>query len=241
MKDTASVANATSGRGVGASECKLCGVVVKAGAGPLGGGVAEGTVGRESGGLMVRIVGLVVLIQVAGRAVAGSSTELIVDVALCAFRLVVGAGESKPGLVVVEVRAFPPVNVVAQGAIGGEAGCLVIRIAGSVVIIEVTGCTGAGETAVLIVDVALRAIGGRVRSKEREPGVRVVEHRSAPLNSGVANRAVTRETSRLVVRIGGAVIVVEVTAGTHLGGTGILVAGMACGAGNGLMRSGQGE
>lgn len=58
---------------------------------------------------------------------------------------------------------------------------------------------------------ALDASRGRVLARERERGLSsVIEFRSAPIDGGVALRAILREPGRGMIRIGGALIVLQV-------------------------------
>src|ERR1019366_5631097 len=86
--------------GCGESGCGV--VVVEHRIEPIRGGVADGAIGGEPGGNVVRIGGLVVLGQVATGALRRGIHVVVVHVTLRAVRIDVGAGERELSRVVVE-------------------------------------------------------------------------------------------------------------------------------------------
>ncbi len=119
--------------------------------------------------------------------------------------------------------------------VAGRAGRWKVRrhmvgIVGAQVIRLVTRVAVGGRALVYAVDVTLRARHGDVRAGQRESGLVMVELRSLPGAGGVADLAVGGKASRLVVRIGGAVVVIEVARharGRQVGEVPIHVAGDA--------------
>jgi len=96
------VARGAGQRSVGAHQGELGVVVVEHGIEPIRGGVADGAIGGEPGGNVVRIVGGVKGGQVATCALRRGIHEVVVDVALRARRVDMSAGERELGRVVVE-------------------------------------------------------------------------------------------------------------------------------------------
>ena len=98
---------------MGAHQRKLGVVVIEHRIEPIGGGVADGAIGGEPGGSVVRIGGLVVCSQMAAGALRRGIHEVVVDVALRASRIGVGTGEREPRGGVVEGRGQPGTRVMA--------------------------------------------------------------------------------------------------------------------------------
>jgi len=116
--------------GVGAGQWELSRVVIEGRPGPVGGAVAGSARGGEAYRRVGRTVGLVEIGLVASDAVSGQSGVVIVDVALGAGDLGVGAGKWELSLAVVEGSAGPSRRVVALRAGGGEADGRVRRTVG---------------------------------------------------------------------------------------------------------------
>ncbi len=119
------------------------------------------------------------------------------------------AAREREGLRVHKVSAFPRVDVVALGAIRGEAGERVVRVHGLPVVLQVTrhalGRQHA-ETALM----ALRAIQVGMATGQRE-ALGMVESGVSPGIRVVALHAVRREARRRMVGIVGSLIIPEVT------------------------------
>ena len=96
------VARGASQRSVGANQRKLGVVVVEDRIEPIRGGVADGAIGGEPGGNVVRIVCGVKCGQVTTGALRRGIHVVVVHVALRAGRVDMGAGEREFGRVVVE-------------------------------------------------------------------------------------------------------------------------------------------
>lgn len=111
----------------------------------------------------------------------------------------------------VEHRSQPGRGCVAGCASGREVGCLMVRIARAQVVGLVTRITVGRGSFVHAVDMTFRARNGYVCAGKRERRLAVVKLRTVPGTSRVANLAVGGESRRFMVRIGGAVVVVQVT------------------------------
>lgn len=90
-----------------------------------------------------------------------------------------------------------------------ESGRGVTWIRGPVEVLQVTTDASAGGEVVVPIDVALSAGHFDVRTGQRECGFRVIKGGRCPRRGGVARVALLRETSRGVVGIGGALVVLE--------------------------------
>lgn len=144
---------------------RVVGVVVERGRCPCTFGVTASTVGRELGGLVVRIRGLVIIIDMA----AGASIGRIVVIAVVASCTIVGDSGMSAIEGIVAVVAIKSSG--APSGLGSMAGCTVAGQAEGVVVrvgrsIELGGmatgtiCGGACVAAA----VAVKAIGGQVRA-----------------------------------------------------------------------------
>ena len=91
----------------------------------------------------------------------------------------------------------------AQGAVLREAGGFVRRVGGAVVVGLMAVPAGRAGQAVVIVEVARRALLCGVEAQQLEPGGGVVESGAGPIGRGVAGSAVLREAGRRVVGTGG--------------------------------------
>ena len=156
--------------------------------------------GLEAAGHVVRIVGVLEVRLVAGVA-AGRRAGVAGAVALEAAGRGVRAGQREVRGVVVEGRGLPGLGVVAEHALGVEAGGRVIRVRGAVVVALMAADAGGGLAAEAPL-VAGRAVQRGVRAVEREEGV-VVEVAVAPArrHRGVAVQAVGGHARLLVVGI----------------------------------------
>ena len=206
--------------------------VIEGRSGPIRGGVAELAILRETGGDMVRIVGALVVLQVAG--IAGGAQAFVdaARMALNASRGDVLAGQRERGLGgVIEFRAGPIDGGVALRAILREASGGVIRIGGALIVLQVAGIAGRGQRSVLAVGMALRARRGGMLAGERKLGGAVIEGGGHPCRGGVAQLAILRESGGDVIRIRGALIIFQVARVAGGGEPLVDAAGMALDAG----------
>jgi len=123
----------------------------------------------------------------------------------------VRAGQREAGLGVVERGGGPTGCVVASGAVGREAGGLVVRVRRVVVVGLVTRYARGLREVEIAIHVARRASQADMRAGQREASLGVVKGGGGPVGRSVASGAVGREPSLLVVRVGRVVVVVQVT------------------------------
>ena len=141
--------------------------------------MADGAVLGETGRLVWRVIGSVVIRLVAAPARGTCQIVVAVDVTRRACLGGVGSQEGEAGGRVVELGSVPIDRGMADSAILREVLCLVRRIGGVVVVSEVAVDTRATGQAVVVVGVALQALQGGVRAGEGESGCAVVEVGSA--------------------------------------------------------------
>src|SRR5919109_587139 len=156
---------------------------------------------RETCRRMVWIGGFVVISQVAGSACSVGQLVVIVDMALTALC----AGEMEPGQRpagggVIEFAIGPQHRVMAVLARGGEAQLDVVdgsrRRVVVVLVARYASCVG---EIVVVVDVALAALGSGVCAGERESGSSVIEFSVGPQHRVMAVLARGGETQLDVV------------------------------------------
>lgn len=179
--------------------------------------VAEGTVVRESGGLVGWVVGVVEVRKVAADAGSIRQAEVVVGVARRALLCGVGANQRKAGCGMVERGAVPIGCGVAQRTIQREAPCLVGRVGRAVKVRQVAVDAGAAGQPKVVIRVALGALHTVMRTSQSETGGGVVEVGDTgpvELRHAVANRAVRGIASRKVRRVSGLVEVREVAVDT---------------------------
>ncbi len=155
---------------------------------PLGGRMANGAVFRETRDGVVWAARLLECRNVTAFAGLRGPRESAVDVAGGAIGLNVGAGETEPAQIVVELSPFPLRRGVTLCAVPREVRRRVRRIGGLVECVEVapfTSLRGSSKAARNVTRVALDLC---VRTCQRELGTRrVIERRTFPLCAGVAN------------------------------------------------------
>ena len=154
-----------------------------------------------------------------------------------------GQGETRGR--VVEVRSGPRRCVVALLAGLGKSRLYVIGIGGALEIRQVarhTGCIGTGQV-VITIHVALYALQRGMRAGQGEAGGGMIKRRITPRGRGVALLAGLREIRLHVVRIGGALEVLQMAAHTSRVGAGqvVIVVDVALHALHGRVRAGQWE
>ena len=216
------------------------GGVVESSAVPIRRGVTPGTILREVGRLVRRIVGVVEIGLVTAPAGAARQAVVIAHVALRALHAGMSAGQGEPGRRVVEGGAGPVGGrgSVAKRAVLREARRLVRRVVGSVVVGLMTAPAGRAIQGVVIIGVARGALLGGVESYQREPGGCVVESGAGPIDHGVAAGTILREARLLVRRVVGVVVVRLVAAPARRAGQAEVVVRVALGALHVGMRAG---
>lgn len=110
--------------------------VVKRCAVPGAGGMADLAIGGESRRLVIRIGGAVVVVEMTGNA-RRLKIEVSIHMAGRAWKRSVLAGKWELGLGVIEASRIPAAGRMANRAIGGKSGCLVVRVGGFVVVGDV--------------------------------------------------------------------------------------------------------
>lgn len=99
----------------------------------------------------------------------------------------------------------------AEGAVLRESGGFVRRVVGSVEVGLVAVPAGPAGQAVVVVEVARRALLGGVEAQQFEPGGGVVERGAGPIRGGVAGSAGLRKAGCCVVGTGGFLEIGQVT------------------------------
>ena len=130
---------------------------------------------------------------------------------------------------VIERRPLPTAgrSSMTGRAVGGEPGLLVIGIGRRLIIRQVTACTGGRGSRVLAVGMTESAVGDGMLAAQRKDQA-VIERRPLPTagRSSMTRRAVGRETGLLVIGIGRALIIRQVTACTGGRCSRVLAVGM---------------
>lgn len=126
-------------------------------------------------------------------------------------------GEREFGRRVIETRHLPSPGGVTDRAIGGKSADLVVRVGGSVVVLNMAGSAVGRRAGILPAHVTLGAANVHVQARQGELRVlSVIELRTRPVDRRVTQRAVGRNVGRLVIRIGSPVVVGSV-AGSAVG------------------------
>ena len=132
---------------------------------------------------------------------------VVIDVALDALHGGMESSECEAGRRMVNGGARPVGGGVAGVASGGEPSGFVRRIIGAVIVSLMAVDAGRVIQAVVVINMALRALHGGVESGECETGGRVVEGSARPVSSRVAQGAVLREPGGFVGRTVRAIVV----------------------------------
>ncbi len=239
------VARAAGRRGMRARQREAGGRMVECPVAPVRRAVALVARLGEACLHVVRIGRALEIGQVALCARPAAQLVVVVRVALRALKRHVGPGQSETGSRVVKGSARPRCGVVALRASLREARCRVRRIVGRVEVVLVATDTrrvGGGQV-VIAVHVALDALQRDMRASQREAGGRVIERRVTPRRRGVALLASLREIRLHVVRIGGALEILQMAryASRVRAGQVVIAVHVALHALQRSMRAGQGE
>ena len=208
---------------------EMLSIVVKSGGNPAAFSVATGTVRRELGREVIRVVGIVVIAAMAGIAGIGG----IIVVAVVTGRTVVGNRSMRPVQSVVIVvhrkaRWCPArLRAVAHSAVIRNVQRNVVGISALIVVSIMATCAGIGSIGVISAQMAGRAIicHRQVSPREGEESP-VVEGGRGPGVLRMAGGAVRRELMCSMVRIGGRVVIGSVAPATGIGRV-VVVAVMA--------------
>ncbi len=221
--------------GVQAGKREPGAVVVERCVHPVGGVVTGVASLREVCRDVVGIGGSLEILEVAAHAGAAGQVVVVVDVAVGAgtWRHGVQAGEREPGAVVIEGGVEPGAGAVTLFAGLREIRSDVIRIGGSLEILQVAAHAGRGGEVVVVVDVAVGAGARRyrVQAGEREPGAVVIKRGIQPGAGVVALVAGLREVRRHVIGIGGSLVVLQVAGRAGRAVQVVIVVDVAIGAG----------
>ncbi len=197
----ARVALLTCGRGVRASQRKPRGVVIEGRRRPVRGSVAKLAALRKSGGRVVRGVGSLVILQMAGNAIRADVGERTRRVALRTGDRGMRSGERECRQVMVKRRAQPGGRVVASGAVMRKSSRDVVRVGRLREIGKVTAgairCYSL-ETVPGVTRVAGERLMGAGQSKIREAAV--IEARDLPAVRVMAGFAGGREAGGDVIQ-----------------------------------------
>ena len=125
------------------------------------------------------------------------------------------AGQREWGVVVVKRRRNPGRGVVTHFTLLRESRLDVIRAGGAVEILHMAGCTRGAVQAVIAIYVALRTLQWHVCAGQRETRSRVIESCIRPRHSRMAGIASLWESRLSVIRIRGALVVLQVAGGAR--------------------------
>jgi len=182
-------------------------VVVKCRVQPAAGGVTGFASLRESASDVVGIRGSLEILEVARHAGGAVQSVVAIDVTIGALarRIGVQAGQGEASGGVIKLAVGPLHRVMALFTGGGKSGVW-DRSRGAGEIFLVTGEARRAGQVVIVVDVAIDALAGRVRvaSSQKEPGRAMVKLGIQPVVGRVTALARGRELGRNVVRIGSA-------------------------------------
>ena len=134
--------------------------------------VAENTIGRESGLDMVWVFCPFVLTLMAVVALAGCALIDAAYVALCTEGTGMTAPELEEGMV--ELAVFPSAEIMAKGAVGGEAAGNVIGFTGSFEVVLMARVALRGGFLVNSAGMAFRTIDGGMLAGEIKEGMIVL-------------------------------------------------------------------
>ena len=180
-------------------------VVIECGAHPTAGGVTGFASLRESASNVVGIRGPLKIFEVARHARSAVQGVVAIDVTIGALsrRICVQAGQGEAGGGVIKFAVGPLHYVMALLTRCGESGVR-HRSRGTGEIFLVTGEARRAGQVVIVVDVAIDALAGRIRvpSSQQEPGRAVIKLGIQPVVCSVTALACGRELGSNVVRIG---------------------------------------
>ena len=161
---------------------------------------------------MIGIRSRLIFLQVTGAASGGKPLIDAARMALRATRGSVLAGQRERRLRgVVERGAAPVRGAMAELTILREAGGDMVGIVGALVVSQVAGIARGGQTLVNAARMALNASCREMFSGQWERGLSgVIELGSAPIDRGMAEGTILRESGGHVVWIGGALVFLQV-------------------------------
>ena len=213
------------------------GRVIKLAIRPLNGVVAGIASRREPGRSVCYGRGRIVVVGlVTGYTGRARQVVIIVDVAVGTgprwHRVI--SGQREAGAVVIERCIRPGRGVMALIARLREVCRDVVGIRRSLIVLQVATDAGRAVQAVVVIDVAIGADARRhgVQAGEGEAGAGVVKRRVHPVRGVVTGIARLREVRCDVVRIGGCLVILQVTAHAGRAVQAVVIVDVAIGAGS---------
>lgn len=189
--------------GMGAGERKTGAVVIETGRNPRRRVVAYLALLRKPGGCVVRIVGVLEILEVTGHAQGTEIRKLSAHMAGLALQRGMRAGEWKTAQSVVEGGVSPGNRAVADGAIRREPAADVVGVGRLLKIGHVARRTRGRHGRVTAVYMALRAGHLGMRAAQRPAGHGVIEVHVHPRTGVVAGGAVGGKSGGDVIGIAG--------------------------------------
>jgi len=231
---------------MGASQREFCLAVFEGRRFPRGRRVTRRTRVRELPRLVIRVDCAGVILLVTLETIRVGNLVIATDVAISARRIGMLANQRKSRGRMIERRGFPSIHRMATKAIMTECSGGMIRVAGGIEVIIVTGITIHRSAAEHLVDVALPARNRHVLSDEREPCLVVVDcggHRLHRLPGFciVAFLALLREPNQFVLWLRGVLKVCLVASLAFQRHPLVLTVDVALLAGSSLVRAGKAE
>ena len=168
----------------------------------------------ETGGDVVRIVGRLKILEMATDARGRAEVVVVVRMALRTQHASVRTSERESRLRVIKLCGLPGRGVVANLALLRETGRHVIRIRRSLKILKVARYACGRREVVVAIRVALRALHLCVCTGQRKRCLRMIKRCRLPGRGCVADLALLRHTRRDVIRIRGALEILQVAGHT---------------------------
>lgn len=197
-------------RGVPAGQRESGAGVIKGRSAPGSRGMTGFAGGWETYLHMVGVGGAVVILHVTGGARSTRQAVIPANMAQRALQRGMRAGQREPGVGVIEGGAAPRGGVVTLLAGLRKSRLHVVGISGPLKVLQVAGYACGIRQVEVPIDVALRTWSIDVRSRQREPGLGVIEGGVSPRGCAVTGGAGGWYTSLFVIWIAGAVVVLHV-------------------------------
>ncbi len=184
-------------------------VVIEACRGPGGCVMAHVALLRKSSRNVVRVIGALEVFEMATHACSISDVVIAIGVTLGALHIGVRAGKGPTRRRMIESRGRPVSGAVTDFTLLGKSGRDVIRIVGALEILEMAAYARGCAEVVVAVGVALCTLHLNVRSGEGKPRLGMVEVGGLPCGRRVAHPALLGHAGGHVVRVGGALKVLQ--------------------------------
>ena len=214
------------------------GGVIESSRGPVGGTVAHFALLREAAGDVIRVVGALIILEMATDAGGGGQVVIAVDVTLSALHAYVRPSQRECSLRVIEFGRLPGGRRMAHLALLWHAGRNVIRIRSALVVLQMAGhACGAGEIEISV-GMALIALQLGVPAGQRETHGIMIEICRLPSAGGMALLASLGKAQSEVVGIAGLLEIQKVATHARRRSALILSSSMTGRAVQGRMHSG---